>query len=159
MLWLTKKILSCLDEDTLQRLYKALVRPHLEYGNIIWHPHYQMDKLAVEMIYRRATKLVPHLKYLSYEQRLVSIRHPLLVFRKRWGDVIQVYKIMNGIDRLDPRAFFNRALNERTRGHSQRLFVGRCRLEIIKKLIQPASGSGLELIIRSCCHSHYPKLF
>ena len=35
MLWLTKKTFSCLDEDTLPRLYKALVRSHLEYGNII----------------------------------------------------------------------------------------------------------------------------
>ena len=37
---------------------------------------------------------------------------------------------MNGTDRLDPRAFFNRPLNERTGDHSQRLFVGRCHLEI-----------------------------
>jgi len=48
MLWLIKKTFSCLDEDTLRRLYKALVRPHLEYGSIIWHPSYQKDKLAVE---------------------------------------------------------------------------------------------------------------
>jgi hypothetical protein len=48
--------------------------------------------------------------------------------------MIQVYKIINGIDRLNPRAFFDTALNERTRGHSQRLFMGRCRLEIRKNL-------------------------
>ena len=29
---------SCLDEDTVPQLYKTQVRPHLEYGNIIWHP-------------------------------------------------------------------------------------------------------------------------
>ena len=132
MLWLIKKTFSCLDEDTLPRLYKALVRPHLEYGNIIWHPHYQKVRLAVEKVQRRATKLVPHLKHLSYEQRLVALRLPSLLFRRRRADMIQVYKIMNVLDRLDPRAFFNRALNERTRGHSQRLFVGRCRLEIRK---------------------------
>ena len=28
-----------------------------------------------------------------------------------------------------------------------------------KKLIQLASGSGLKLIIRSCCYSLYPKFF
>jgi len=133
MLWLIKKTFSCLDEDTLPRLYKALVRPHLEYGNIIWYPYYQMDKLAVERVQRRATKLVPYLKHLSYEQRLVALRLPSLLFRRRWGDMIRVYKIVNGIDRLDTRVFFNRALNERTRGHSQRLFVGRCRLEIRNK--------------------------
>jgi len=67
MMWLIKKTFSCLDEDTLLRLYKALVRPHLEYGNIIWHPHYQMDKLALEWVQRHATKLVPHLKHLSMD--------------------------------------------------------------------------------------------
>jgi hypothetical protein len=69
----TKKTFSCLDEDTLQRLYKAFVRPHLEYGNSIWHPHYQMDKLAVEKVHRRATMLVPHMKHLSYELQLVTL--------------------------------------------------------------------------------------
>ena len=83
------KTFSCPDEVTLPRLYKALVRPHLEYGNIIWHPHYQMDKLAVEKVQRRATKLVPHLKHMSYEQRLVALRLPSLLFRRRRGDMIQ----------------------------------------------------------------------
>ena len=97
----------------------------LEYGNIIWHAHYQMDKLTIEKV---------QLKYLSFEERLVAASMlPPLLFRRRRGDMIQVYKIMNGIDRLDPRAFFNRALNERTRGHSQRLFMGRCRLEIRRR--------------------------
>ena len=96
-----------------------------------------MDKLAVEKVQRRATKLVPHLKHLSYEERLVSLRLPSLRFRRLRRDMIQMYKIMNGIDRLDPRAFFNRALNERTRGRSQRLFVDSCRLEIRKT--HPAS--------------------
>ena len=40
MLWLIKKTFSCLDEDTVPRLCTALVRPHPEYGNIIWHPRY-----------------------------------------------------------------------------------------------------------------------
>ena len=32
-----------LDEFTLPLLYKTLVRPHLEYGNVIWGPHFKMD--------------------------------------------------------------------------------------------------------------------
>ena len=30
------------------------VRPHFEYGNIIWHPRYRVDKLDVENVQRRA---------------------------------------------------------------------------------------------------------
>jgi len=49
---------------------------YIEYANFIWHPDYQMDKLAVEKVQRRAT-LVPHLKHMSYEEQLVALRHPI----------------------------------------------------------------------------------
>ena len=39
MLGLIKHTFSCLDETTIPWLYKALVRPHLEYGNVIWSPY------------------------------------------------------------------------------------------------------------------------
>jgi len=32
------------------RLFTAMVRPHLEYGNVIWHPRYRGDKLEVEKV-------------------------------------------------------------------------------------------------------------
>ena len=50
------------------RLYKSLVRHVLEYGNIIWGPHYIMDQQAIKKIQRRATKLTPELKYDSYQE-------------------------------------------------------------------------------------------
>jgi len=34
LLGLIRTTLSCIDEDTLPRLFTTLVRPHLEYGNI-----------------------------------------------------------------------------------------------------------------------------
>ena len=66
-------------------------------------------------------RLAQHLKHLSYEGRLLSPRFPSLLFRNRGRDMIQVC----GVNRLDTRTFFDRALNERTSGHRQRLFVGR----------------------------------
>ena len=50
MLGLIKNRFSCLDEETISKLYKSLVRPHLEYGNVIWHPRFEMDKIAVEKV-------------------------------------------------------------------------------------------------------------
>ena len=44
MLGRIKNTFSCLDEEIIPKLYKALVRPHLEYGNVIWHPRFEMDK-------------------------------------------------------------------------------------------------------------------
>jgi hypothetical protein len=59
-----------LDEFTLPLLYKALVRSHIEYGNVIWGPHFKLDQKAVERVQRRATKMVPTLKDLPYERWL-----------------------------------------------------------------------------------------
>ena len=40
ILGLLKKSFSLLDKKTLPLLYKSLIRPHLEYGNVVWGPHY-----------------------------------------------------------------------------------------------------------------------
>ena len=32
-----------LNESVLLRLYKSMVQPILEYGNVIWGPHYVLD--------------------------------------------------------------------------------------------------------------------
>ena len=34
------------------KLYKALVRPHLEYGNAIWHPRLKRQSTSVEKVQR-----------------------------------------------------------------------------------------------------------
>ena len=61
---------TCLDETTVPRLFTTMARPHLEYGNLIWHPRFRQDKVEVEKIQRRATKLIPNMKQLPYEDRL-----------------------------------------------------------------------------------------
>ena len=83
ILGMIRSTFACLDEDTVPRLYKALVRPHLEYGNLIWHPRYRIDKLEVEKVQRRATKLVARLKDEPYETRLEALKIPSLEFRCR----------------------------------------------------------------------------
>ena len=44
-------------------LYKSLIRPIIEYGNVIWGPHYVIDQQAIEKIQHRATKLIPELRH------------------------------------------------------------------------------------------------
>ena len=83
---------------------------------------YQADIKALESIQRRTTKLVFSLKELDYEGRLRELKLPSLVYRCRRGDMIQMYKIMNGLVRMNMYALFTPAKVRTTRGHSQKLF-------------------------------------
>ena len=51
-------------------LYKAIVRPHLEYGIQEWRPYRKKDEDTLYLIQRRATNIIPELRDLSYEERL-----------------------------------------------------------------------------------------
>ena len=52
------------------RLYKALVRPNLEYCVQFWSPSYRKDVNKVERVQRRFTRMLPGLEKLSYRERL-----------------------------------------------------------------------------------------
>jgi len=120
MLGLIRKTFILIDETTVPRLFTAMFRSHLEYGNVIWHPRNRGDKLEVEKVQIRATKLIPNISHLSYEDRLKFLKLPSLDFRRRRGDMIHVFKIMNGMDRLDLHNFFTFPPNNNTRGHSKK---------------------------------------
>ena len=51
-------------------LYKAIVRPHLEYCIQAWNQYLRKDIDMLEKIQRRATKLIPGLRDLRYKERL-----------------------------------------------------------------------------------------
>ena len=130
MLGLVKATFTCLDGITVPRLFTAMVRPHMEYGNVIWSPRYISDCLELEKLQRRATKLVPSLRSLPYEERIQKLRLPSLIHRRRRGDMMQVYQIMSGIDRVDPSLLFTPADYQGTRGHSQKCQKQRSRLDL-----------------------------
>ncbi|XP_019641718.1 PREDICTED: uncharacterized protein LOC109483174 [Branchiostoma belcheri] len=99
-----------------------MVRPHLEYGNVIWGPHYSLDQQKVEAVQRRATKLVSGLRELPYSERLKRLRLPSLGYRRRRGDMIQVFKFLTGQERVQADNFFELA-GGTTRGHNFKLKV------------------------------------
>jgi hypothetical protein len=88
----------------------------------------------LENIQRRATKLIPGLSDLSYEDRLCRQKLPSLSYRRSRGDMIEVYKIMSG--KYDPEISnifqLQEQENRNTRGHKYKLFKPRCRLNIRK---------------------------
>ena len=88
-------------------LYKAIVRPHLEYCIQAWNPHLRKDVDMLEKIQRRATKLIPELRDLTYEERLKECGLTTLETRRLRGDQIEVFKILNGYENIDSN-FFSR---------------------------------------------------
>ena len=71
-----------------------MVRPHLEYANAIWGPHFQADIIKVERVQRRATKMIDGLRNVSYQERLKILKLPSLLYRRRRGNMIQIFKIL-----------------------------------------------------------------
>ena len=113
-------------------LYKAIVRPHLEYCIQAWRPYRKKDIYTLEHIQRRATKMIPELRDLSYEERLKECGLTTLETRRLRGDQIEVFKILNGYENIDRNMFFSLKKDSRTRGHEVKLVKDQCRLDIRK---------------------------
>ena len=108
-------------------LYKAIVRPHLEYCIQVWRP-YHKDIDMLEKIQRRATTMIPELRDHSYEEQLKECGLTTLETKQLRGDQIEVFKILNGYENI----FFSLKKDNRTRGHEVTLVKDQCRLDIRK---------------------------
>ena len=95
MIGLIRRSFSFLDKDIFCKLYKALVRPHVEYANSVWHPYLKRQSAAIEKIQRRATKLVRECSDLPYHERIKFLNIHSLKGRRLRGDLILVFKIYN----------------------------------------------------------------
>ena len=121
---LIRRNFKCINDQIFILLYKSLVRPLLEYANTVWAPTYKKDSECLERVQRRETKLVPRLKHMSYPTRLAELRLPTLIYKRR-ADMIQVYRILSGMDNLDKNKFFGLDGNKQTRGNQFKLYKPR----------------------------------
>ncbi|XP_005102398.1 uncharacterized protein LOC101854880 [Aplysia californica] len=55
LLALIRRGFTMLDKVSLSTLYKSMIRPHLEYGNVVWYPRLKGDEEQLEKVQRLAT--------------------------------------------------------------------------------------------------------
>ncbi len=83
VLFTIRRTFTFIDEKTMLQLYKPLVRSRLEYGVDIWSPNLKRLINEVEAVQRRATRMIPSIKNLPYEERLRKLKLPTLVYRRK----------------------------------------------------------------------------
>ena len=127
-----KRNVSYKSKEVILKLYNSYVRPHLEYCIQAWSPHFRHDINLLESVQRRATKIIPSLKHLEYEDRLRVLN--MFSFERRCvrGDMIELFKIFSGMDKLDFSKLFELEGSNRTRGHHLKIKKQRCRLDVRK---------------------------
>ena len=121
MLGLIKNTFTYMNKEMFNVLYKTLVRPHLEYCPQVWSPFLAKDINILEQIQRRATKIVPEISNLSYEDRLKELKLFPLKDRRLRGDMISTYKMINGLMNVDREQLVPMHGNPSTRSHNQQL--------------------------------------
>ncbi len=67
------------------------------------HLKKHIEKL--EKVQRTATRWVPSLGVLSYEERLKKLQLPTLTERRERGDMIMLYKCVEGMEKIDVKEY------------------------------------------------------
>ena len=113
-------------ETTLHSLSETTLI--IEYAVQAWKPNLNRDIVRLEKVQRRATKIPYQLHSMEYADRLTYLGLTDLVTRRSRGDLIQVFKLLNGIEKMEDRCLPKCAPSRvtagpasSTRGNSQKL--------------------------------------
>ena len=121
MSYLIMRAISYKSPDIMVPLFKSLVRPTLEYANVVWFPSKRKDIDAIEKVQKRFTKRIVGMKDLEYEVRLERLCLPSLEFRRIRGDMIEAYKITHKIYDSRVTGDLLKINNTSTRHHNYKL--------------------------------------
>ena len=98
--WITRNVISR-EQKLMLNIYKVIIRPHLEYCVQIWSPEAKHGNwgliLEMESVQRRFTRLIDGIGLLPYSERLERLGLTTLAERRLRGDLIETFKILNGL--------------------------------------------------------------
>ena len=124
-----------------------------------WSPYLRKDIDMLEKIQRRATKLIPGLRDLRYEERLKECGLTTLETRRLRGDQIEVFKILNGYENMDSNIFFEIKESKITRGHNYTLVKKQSRLDVRKYSFSQRTINVWNKLSTDCVHASSVNMF
>ena len=92
MLGMINRAFTYKTKEVVLKLYKSLVRPHLDYCIQAWRPYKQKDIDLLESIQRRMSRIIPELRHLDYPSRLRILQITTLETRRVRADLLEVFK-------------------------------------------------------------------
>ena len=102
----------------------------------------------LEKIQRRATKLIPGLRDLTYEERLKECGLTTLETRRLRGDQIEVFKILNGYENIYSNIFL-----KITSRHNYKLVRKQSRLDVRKYSFSQRTINVWNNLSTDCVHA------
>jgi hypothetical protein len=96
------------DRWTFVRLHKLYVRPHLEFAVAAWRPWTAADIECLEKVQKRAINMVSGMGAMNYTERLKDLKLTTLVKRREETDMVETFKILNGISDVKPDTWFTK---------------------------------------------------
>ena len=100
---------------------------HIGHGKV--DEEYKMEDAVLGRT-TQEKEMIPELRDLSYESRLLQCGLTTLENRRQRGDQIKVFKIVNCYEDVDRNKFFKLKEHSRTRGHKAALVKEQCRLDM-----------------------------
>ena len=132
MLGFISRTIEAREPSIILPLYRALVRPHLEYCVKVWRPFLKKDIEKLEKVQRRAVNMMINGK-ISYERKLEQLKLFSLEKRRLRGDLIAVFKSFKGLSQMNKDTFTRQNTNEYNfRGHGIKIKKQHVTLDIRK---------------------------
>ena len=105
MLCIIHRSFQYIDNNMFIHLYKALVRPHVEYASSVWSP-FKLRDIKLIGVQRTASRLSRDHRNETYKTRLTTLGLPTLQCRRNRADMSQVVIILNRYEDIDFSKFF-----------------------------------------------------
>ena len=113
----------------------------------------------LEKIQMRATKLIPGLRDLRYEERLKKCGLTTLETRRLRGGQIEVFKVLNGYENIDSNIFLEIKESKITRRHNFTLVKKQSRLDVRKFSLSQRTINVWITLSTGCVHASSANMF